>query len=118
MSISSEASIYVEYPATNDVELDFGECMVTFDRVENGTRELEVVLYDRYTDGLLDPVIKAFGKPLEEVEGLVIDLRFETCAEGYFRCNLTLADGRWEYLESEVFMVKTSMDKCPIAVKE
>ncbi len=108
MSISSFAAIEASYPTDTETS-GYIET-----REVNGNVHVSYDVSDCYSDEILEDLIKHFGRPLEEVEGLIVNVRYETSDEGYFGCDLTLQDGEWQYFETEVQWVKHDLDDCPI----
>ena len=69
-----------------------------------------------YSIGLLDWVIDLFGKPLDEVPGLHLELGYECYEEDPFACTLRIDDGKVDYEEATMCWKKAPMSECFIAI--
>ncbi len=108
MSISSYGTVEASYPKGTETS---GYLKT---REMNGNEHVSYDITDCYSELVLEDLIKHFDRPLEEVEGLIVGARWECDEDGYFGCDLTLQDGKWQYFETEIQWVKHDLGDCPV----
>jgi len=68
-----------------------------------------------WPEHVLDDLIDAFGKPLDEAEGLNLHVEYRDFDGGCNRYLLEIIDGRCFYYETE--LVEHSMSKCMFRIR-
>lgn len=70
-------------------------------------------IYDQYSTHVLDNLVAFFGRPLDKVPGLELNLTYETCDEGFFRMEMDIVDGKVTYRESRIVMEERPISESP-----
>lgn len=111
MSISS----YYDYTCTFPKDTEFDKAVMN---VEDKGDRWEI--YDEgdgaYSETCLEELVEVFGKPLDKVPGLELDLYYECHEDGFWKMELDIMDGKCTYRESEIHMVEHPMSDCPVDI--
>ena len=78
---------------------------------------VEEDVYDAYSDHILDGLIEAFVRSLDEVHGLELHLAYSCEVDGYFECRIDIMGGKVTYEESEIVFVERPLDDCCIGIR-
>lgn len=108
-------SSFYNYTCTFPKDTEFDKAAM---RVKDKGNRWEI--YDEgdgaYSDTCLEELVSVFGKPLDKVPGLELDLYYECHENEYWTMTLAIRDGKCTYKESEINMVEHNMSDCPVDI--
>ena len=118
MSIYSYTTYTCSFPTEEADAERLAEVYGTVREVGNFRTEIQFDGETTYSDDILCDLVPVFGKPLDEVPGLKLELHYETTDvdEGFFGFDLTIDDGKATYRESCIEYRERPMSECPTAL--
>lgn len=80
-------------------------------RYDDGQGIIEREAETGYCENILQTLNETFGRRVDEVPGLTLDLHYTTDEDGHWEFYIELEDGKWRYEESEIIFKQKPIEE-------